>query len=218
MIELEKGIIKNLNDNSVQNYSLNFLSDYPERLKISSIVDRDWHLFNMGIMEKHIIPFLIDGDDEGNLKLFRKYNIEDYCWSWFNKAMQLQVMNYLWFSASIGSSTQCMAVIFHPKESRLTQREIFYIDFLATAPWNRDSPANQKEYSGFGTKLLKVACQYCITEFKYCPGFSLHSLPNSEDYYRKIGMIDFGIDEEKERLRYFEMKEDDCREFFLPRG
>lgn len=217
MIELDKGTVENLKNKSLDQYFVNFLSNDAERLSTSSRIDVDWKKFNASILEKFVIPYLTDDKSE-NLKLLRKYRLEDHHWNWTDKAMKLNREGYLWFSISINSYVQAMAVIFHPKKSRLSGSEIFYIDYIATAPWNRDSPANEKLYSGFGTILLRTACQYCVNNFGYCHAFSLHSLPDAEEYYRKIGMIDLGADDDKEGLRYFEMKEEICKKFAFSEG
>ncbi|WP_314964497.1 GNAT family N-acetyltransferase, partial [Bradyrhizobium cosmicum] len=46
----------------------------------------------------------------------------------------------------------------------------------------------------------------------------LHSLPQADDYYRKIGMTDLGQDVAYQNLRYFEMTSEQARAFFEQEG
>jgi len=42
----------------------------------------------------------------------------------------------------------------------------------------------------------------------------LHSLPQADNFYRKIGMTDLGQDASYQNLRYFEMTSEQARAFF----
>lgn len=46
----------------------------------------------------------------------------------------------------------------------------------------------------------------------------LHSLPQADDFYRKIGMTDLGQDAAYQNLRYFEMTSEQARAFFEQEG
>ena len=51
-------------------------------------------------------------------------------------------------------------------------------------------------------------------EAGYNGRIGLHSLPQSEEFYLRIQMTDFGADEDhNEQLRYFEMTEEQARQF-----
>ena len=82
-------------------------------------------------------------------------------------------------------------------------RRIVYVHSLATAPWNRPSIQNPPWYRLSGTVLLLFARQRS-EELGYKGGVGLHALPDAEDFYRRLGMIDGGQDAEKDNLTYFE--------------
>lgn len=81
-------------------------------------------------------------------------------------------------------------------------RRIIYVDYLATAPWNRSSIQNPPEYRTVGRTLL-VFARYRSEELGYDGLVGLHSLPSAEPFYERNGMIDCGIDASNE-MRYFE--------------
>lgn len=84
-----------------------------------------------------------------------------------------------------------------------SSQRIVYIDFLATAPWNRPSVQNPPRYRLVGSILLRYA-RVRSEELGLRGAVGLHSLPSSEAFYRKQGMVDWGQDAEYQNLRYFE--------------
>ena len=85
---------------------------------------------------------------------------------------------------------------------------IFYIDYVASAYWNRDRPNYEKQFGSVSRILIAHASHFAINTLGYRPGFCLHSLPTAEGYYRYLGMIEYEVDAEKENLRYFEAPPD----------
>lgn len=139
--------------------------------------------------------------------LIIKNNLEDLNWNWLRKALHCNTNEYHWFFLTAAQKIQAICIIYHPKESRIDSQNIFYVDYLATAFWNRDRPGYTRQYSGLGTILLAHSIQFAIDKLKYRPGFCLHSLPNAEKFYARLGMRDFGHDVEKENLKFFEAEE-----------
>lgn len=198
--------LKNSQDSIEKDGSILLLENHMEILTNGRKGKEQWGNFTKRIIDDFIIPNISKhSTPEDILKLLNKYNIEDVGWDWESKSFKLYGNNYYWFIVEICDEIQGFSIIYYPKQSKLTNKDIFYIDFFATAPWNRDSPINEKIYTGVGSLLLKVSSNYLINELKYEPGLCLHSLKGSEDYYKKIGMIDLGIDTQKENLKYFEM-------------
>src|SRR5258708_32770665 len=80
-----------------------------------------------------------------------------------------------------------------------------HVDVLARAPWTRHGFTENPKYKGVGQILIQAAISLSIEEeFKGRVG--LHSLPQSETWYREIlGMIDLGPDPDYQNLKYFEM-------------
>jgi hypothetical protein len=82
-------------------------------------------------------------------------------------------------------------------------RRLVYVHSLATAPWNRLSIPDSNGFRAVGSALLRFA-QFRSEELEYGGLVGLHSLPAAEMFYRKMGMIDGGVDAEKENMTYFE--------------
>lgn len=82
-------------------------------------------------------------------------------------------------------------------------RRLVYVHSLATAPWNRLDNPEPVGFRAVGRALLKFA-QFRSEALGYGGLVGLHSLPDAELFYRKMEMIDQGLDPEKENLRYFE--------------
>ena len=80
-------------------------------------------------------------------------------------------------------------------------RPIVYVHSLATAPWNRSSAP--EGFRSIGRALLKFA-KFRSNELGYDGLVGLHALPDAEEFYRRMGMIDCGADDMKENLTYFE--------------
>ena len=137
----------------------------------------------------------------------KEFNVEDWGWSWSRKAMHCKPPRYEWFFLIADGATQGIAIIYHPEPSQLASDNIFYVDYLATAFWNRNQPNRQKRFSKVGSILLAHSIDYAMTKLNLRPGFSLHSLPGAEPYYLSLGMTDLGIDPKKEDLRRFEAAE-----------
>lgn len=132
------------------------------------------------------------------------YGLADFGWRWLDKAMVLNTDEYYWFFLKADEKIQAVCIIFHPKESRLDGERIFYIDYVASAYWNRDRPGYAKQFGSVSRILIAHASHFAITNLGYRPGFSLHSLPTAESYYKGLGMIEYEADVTKENLRYYE--------------
>jgi hypothetical protein len=88
---------------------------------------------------------------------------------------------------------------------------IVYLEYLAVAPWNRRAIAQKPRFKGLGTILLGVAV--CISLEEEMDGrCGLHSLPQSEGFYRQAGMNDTGLVDQY-GLKYFEFDPEAARKF-----
>lgn len=164
-------------------------------------MDRLWKAHNITLLAE-IESQNVEKDRQE--ELLRSLQIEDSHWSWLNKTAAHNGNEYEWFFLFSEGKVQGACLIYHPKESKLHAANIFYIEYVATAPWNRKSLLRDKEISGVGTILINVALNYAVNHLGLACGFSLHSLPQACNYYEKIGMVNIP-GEEKEDLRYFEM-------------
>lgn len=140
--------------------------------------------------------------------LFRQalaeYNIEDAGWDWTRKAVHCSGDSYEWFYVRKKGEVQAACVTCHPTTSRFDNAKIVYVDYLSTAIWNRVRPGADPTYKGLGRYLLCYVAKHSVQTYGYRPGLSLHALPKAEGFYKKLGLTDFGIDHNKESLRYFE--------------
>lgn len=143
-------------------------------------------------------------DEELFYEQIHVYGLADLGWRWLDKAMALNTDEYHWFFLKADEKIQAACIIYHPKASRLDGERIFYIDYVASAYWNRDRPGHAKQFGSVSRILIAHASHFAITTLGYRPGFCLHSLPTAEGYYRSLGMIEYEADVAKENLRYYE--------------
>ena len=156
-------------------------------------------------------PKLKDGWEKSSQKThIRGLKFEDSHWNWLKKSIAYPKDEYEWFFLFIDKKPQGACLFFHPKESLLGTYEIFYIEYIAVAPWNRNTGIRPREYKGIGSSLLHCACDYAKNELNLTQGFSLHALPQAVSYYKTIGMINIP-ESDKEALKYFEMPPDQLR-------
>lgn len=171
-------------------------------------LETDWHEEKLRIFEQlmHEHPEAVE-DPESNFHLFDEYQLSDYHWSWANKAICMRSKEYFWFYLTAEGKVQAACVIKHPKSSRIDNKGIFYIDYLAVAYWNRNRAGYTRRFKSVGTILITHAINYSMNVLGYRPGFSLHSLPSAESYYQRLQMTDYGNDPDYHGLKYFEAPE-----------
>lgn len=86
-----------------------------------------------------------------------------------------------------------------------TGKELVYIDYVETAPWNRKAIVAEPRFGGVGTIMIRAAIE-ASRDQEFRGRIGLHSLPSAETFYADIcGMTDLGLDGTYEGLRYFEM-------------
>lgn len=143
-------------------------------------------------------------DDEKLAEVLDSIQTEDHHWDWFKKAYYFTGDEHEWFFLFSEGKPQGACLIYHPKKSAICDANIFYVEYLAVAPWNRDCLVRQREFRGVGSILLKVALEYSVKKLGLIPGLSLHSLPQAKEYYEKLKMINIeGMN--KGDLLYFEL-------------
>jgi len=136
--------------------------------------------------------------------LIRTHIMQDAHWNWFDKACVLNSDEYEWFFCDLDEVTQGVCIIFHPKKSFLQPGNVFYIEYISTAPWNRDIPGITKRFNGVGTILIKHTTRFAVENLNLMPGFNLHSLPQSNTFYEKKGMV-LIKENAKDGMEFFEM-------------
>ena len=135
---------------------------------------------------------------------------EDGHWNWVKKNQStLFSSDYEKYAIECEQITQGLMMLevnnYYSRNN--PQQKIVYVDFLSTAPWNRISLKNPPDYKGVGSILLSFA-QQRSKQLEYEGRVGLHALPKAENFYRRKGMTNFGIDPEKENLVYFEWLKD----------
>lgn len=137
-------------------------------------------------------------------KVIKSMQTEDSHWDWSYKASRHHGDGDEWFFLVADGQPQGICVIHHPKESRLAKGNIFYVEFLAVAPWNRDCSIRKRQIKGVGTALLRCALRYSVEQLKLSAGFSLLSVPQAVGFYQKLKMVSLKEHDEGV-LSYFEL-------------
>ena len=131
--------------------------------------------------------------------------VQDHHWEWRTKCSIAPGTNRRVLSLLNGNEVEAAMLLLSGKTScdPSASLPILYVDYLAVAPWNRKTFQNPQRFRHLGTVMIGAA-----VEFSRALGFDgrcgLHSLPQSEGFYRRIGMRDFGLDAAYLSLRYFE--------------
>lgn len=141
-------------------------------------------------------------------------------WDWSRKAPALKLLGYKGAAIACGGETQGVmlaALAGHAARSPGDEgKELVYIEYIETAPWNYGKLASTPRYKGVGIQLVKAAIELSGKE-----GFhgrvGLHSLPQSEETYEKFGMTRYGADPSKEDLVYFEFSRTEADRFLKGR-
>lgn len=131
-------------------------------------------------------------------------------WDWRAKIRALEsCVDRQCFTIVREDMTQAMMITDSAKRARIESQKnerLIYIDFLESAPWNRNEIIDKPPgFAGRGSILVRAAIEYSKRE--ECEGrIGLHSLPRANDFYAsKAGMTDMGKDPDYQDLRYFEM-------------
>ena len=134
---------------------------------------------------------------------------QDAHWSWSNKVNHTSgQMGFKHFAIEVNGSTEGLMMIrLIASRSRIDPpKELVYIDYLSVAPWNRATIQKPQRYKLIGTVLFYAAVQ--VSQSEDMNGrVGLHSLPDANSWYTKIGMQDFGPDMSVQNLNYFELSE-----------
>lgn len=136
----------------------------------------------------------------------RSSSEEDSHWNWTKKnRLYTSASGFEKYAIECSQITQgLMMIAIRGHRSWVeTEQRLVYVDYLATAPWNRPSIQNPPEYRLVGSTLLQFA-RYRSEELGYRGIVGLHALPRAARFYEKMGMMNCGPDSEKQNLTYFE--------------
>lgn len=150
-------------------------------------------------------------------------------WNWADKASALQpyapgpLSSFRPFGLSAEAKWQGILLaccVGHHAKIGAPGRDLVYVDFVETAPWNWDVPQIEqtRQLAGLGRQLLELAVQWS-DDLGFRGRTGLHSLPQSDAFYRDAcKMTDFGEDASYQPrlarpLRYFEFSESQAKSF-----
>jgi hypothetical protein len=137
------------------------------------------------------------------------YTPEDSHWDWRNKAdSRRTLLGYQSCALVCEGELQGLMLTNDMTSARLPQqfgRPIVYVEFLATAPWNRPVFRSPPKYRGSGRIFILAAIQTSI-DAGFKGRIGLHSLPAAEGFYEdKCGFTRLGPDSSHQNLTYYEM-------------
>ncbi len=147
-------------------------------------------------------------DETQQAAILDSISSEDTHWRWFDKAILYGSDEFEWFHLHADGKPQAACLIYHPEKSALEPGDIFYVKYVAAAPWNRKCDLRPREFKGCGEIILRAAQRYAVQELKLRPGFCLHSLPKAEGFYTDvIKMVKVAGREDEQFLPYYELSQ-----------
>lgn len=190
------------------NISVNYRIDIGWDIAAANACDLSWRAYRIKLAE-----FLDSNYNSSEITdVLRSIPTEDLHWCWERKSKAFYSDEYSWFFFHTDNEVEAVCLTYHPKSSELTGDNIFYIEYIAIAPWNRDDPLAPKKYKGIGSLLIKEVLKYFKNNQSYDFGFSLHSLPQAVGFYEYIGMQHIS-NADKDSLLYFEMPNEKAADF-----
>lgn len=146
-------------------------------------------------------------------KLKRAGKVQDipqhFHWDWGEKSQKLKLLAYQCLGIERDGKLQGLLMVkLAGQVAKLDPdqgKDVVYVDYLESAPWNLATMVDAPLYGGIGPTLMQAA-----VELSYEEGFhgriGLHALSQSEGFYRDdCGMQCCGSDPSYENLQYYEM-------------
>jgi hypothetical protein len=169
--------------------------------------------YNLAILQFFQLP-AADQTREKWDEILGKLGVQDHHWTWRTKCSIAPGTKRRVFSLLNAGEVEAAMVLRFGENSRdpAASLPIVYVDFVAVAPWNRKAFQDPQRFRHLGTVMLGAAVELSRT-LGLDGRCGLHSLPQSEGFYRQIGMRDFGLDAAYTSLRYFEFDASAARTF-----
>lgn len=166
------------------------------------LCDQTWGVFNVQLMAYVEAQHYAEAELKAVLGAIQ---IDDSHWRWLRKSISYASDDqYKWFFLIAEGYPQAACLVYHPKPSALHDGQIFYIEFIAVAPWNRENPLAPRAFVGVGKLLVEEVRKFARDKLALHEGFSLHALPRASGFYLSLGMKRLP-EHDKEVLQYFEM-------------
>lgn len=210
------GVIK-INDETVvesgvlidlKNKEVDYRVTYGWDLLSANSCDKDWKVYRFQLAD-----FIEANYSKAEIpSVLSTIQVEDSHWKWVAKSMIYKSDEYKWFYLKTDNRVEAACLVYHPKKSFIDSEDIFYVEFIAVAPWNRDDPMSGKTFKGVGSILLRAVVNHLVTKLGLSYRFGLHALPQASGYYQRIGM-DYIPTGDKDSLEYFEMSNNNALKF-----
>lgn len=183
-----------------------------------AFVSNEWSPRLKASRDRAVIAFGALPEKKRNEQMWQEmqgvFGAPDAHWDWDKKSQTMMGSVHRMLGLVDGDLVEALMRLDLSKPSRLQVASftpIVYVDYLAVAPWNRRQIQPKPRFTGLGTLLLGVAVTLSMEEGMEgrC---GLHSLLQSESFYERAGMQDFGLDG-VEQLKYFEFSPDAAKKF-----
>lgn len=143
--------------------------------------------------------------------------VEDLHWDWQQKSRAVVgVLGYHSFAIICRKKLQGLMMINEMESARLQSqfgKSLIYVDFVATAPWNRPKLQDPPGFRGVGFVFVLAAVE-ASRDAGFKGRVGLHSLPDAEVFYeQRCGFTRLGEDSSHQHLTYFEMTEAQAEAF-----
>lgn len=194
-------------------YLLDVASDQPIEAELRDAIEQsqldDWENSWRPALDAVLIELVRQG-------VHRSQWPQSWHWDWKKKMARVQgLLAFQGFSVVAQGVTQGLMQVDLTKSAREASqagKPLVYIEYLEVAPWNRPELGSSPRLRGVGSALVSTAIELSVAEgFKGRIG--LHSLPQADAFYRKIGMTDVGPDPQYQDLKYFEMTAEQAHAF-----
>lgn len=134
---------------------------------------------------------------------------QHYLWDWGAKCNKLQFLAFKCLGIECAGKWQGLLMVrLYGRRARLDpdkDKDLVYIEYLESAPWNLAKMVDTPVYGGIGPVLMQAAVQLSLDEGHH-GRIGLHALEQSEEFYRDdCGMHCCGPDADYEDLPYYEM-------------
>lgn len=146
---------------------------------------------------------------------------QDLHWDWSDKTdWSRPLLTLQRFAITCGGALQGLMLV---NLTKLTARlpsqkgkDLAYIEFVSTAPWNRPEISGVQQFHGIGINMVRAAVELSRNE-GFQGRIGLHSLSQAASFYSKTcGMSALGQDRHYEDLDYFEMTPTQADAFCRP--
>jgi hypothetical protein len=147
---------------------------------------------------------------------------QDLHWRWDEKTDWSRGLLALQrFAITCGGALQGLMLV---NLTKLTARlpsqrgkDLAYVDFVSTAPWNRPDIAGVQQFRGVGINMMRAAIELSRNE-GFHGRLGLHALSQAAIFYKNVcGMAELGPDQDYQGLTYFEMTPAQADAFCQPK-